>query len=288
MPRLARLKSQTGIYHCIIRGIDKQDIFLEDPDRKKFIKELVQTKEKYEYQLYAYCLMDNHVHLMIKETKESINKIMQSLMVRYSAYFNKKYERVGHLFQNRYLSKPVENEKYALTLQRYIHQNPPNMKHFKWSSYNEYVYGEKIIDSNYILNMFSKDKKEAVIEFINFNNEINKKIEIELYTELEITNRISDSNAIEIIKNLFEIDNILIINKYNSKIRKKYIQNILKVKGITVGQIARILQLDKSIVKRIHKEMCVPKGGNCPQTEPSQKNKKEVQNGQSDNSFCMQ
>ena len=223
--------------------------------------------------------------MMIKDNTNEISKIMQSLIVSYSEYFNKKYERTGHLFQNRYLSKPVESERYALVLQRYIHQNPPNMKYYKWSSYKEYSHKSKITDTEFVLELFSKDKKEAIKEFVKFNETIDKKMETKLYTELEITNSISDGKAIEIIKEFMNIDNVLEINKYNTEIRRKYIKDILEIKGITERQIARILQIDKSIVKRISREGCVPNGGNCPQKETSPK---EVQNGEGNDSVCLQ
>ena len=104
MPRVARGKSCTKVYHIILRGNDKQDIFFDNQDYIKFIKEIVNTKEKYNYDLYAYCLMTNHVHMVIYDKESVLSKIMQSLEVAYSSYFSKKYEKVGHLFQNRFLS----------------------------------------------------------------------------------------------------------------------------------------------------------------------------------------
>ena len=279
MPRTSRVLSSTGIYHCILRGIDKQDIFLEDMDRYKFINEIIKTKEKYKYELYAYCLMDNHVHLMIKDTNNSIHKIMQSLTISYSEYFNKKYDRTGHLFQNRFLSKPVENERYALTLQRYIHQNPPNMWYYKWSSYNEYIRTSKITDVDYILNMLSNNNQDAIKEFIKFNNIKDKKIEAKQYIDYEICDSISDSEAIELIKNVLSIDNVLEIKKYNTKIRNYYINQILDIKGIKGRQVARILQFNKNIIRRIEMERCVPNGHKCAQTETSPMGTKEVQDG---------
>ena len=108
MPRIARVKSQSKIYHIMIRGINKQDIFYDKHDYLKFLKELKNTKEKYGYEIYAYCLMPNHVHLEIRDIKDCLENIMRSLEISYSSYFNKRYERVGHVFQDRYLSKNVE------------------------------------------------------------------------------------------------------------------------------------------------------------------------------------
>lgn len=91
MPRNSReYNSTTKLYHVIIKGIDGQDIFWEDKDKNKFLKELVSAKEKYRYDLCAYCLMDNHVHLVIYDKEEQLSKIMQSIEISYSSYFNKK------------------------------------------------------------------------------------------------------------------------------------------------------------------------------------------------------
>lgn len=118
MPRCSRknAKSFYGVYHIILRGINNQDIFFDDMDRKNFIKRIISTKQKYNYELYAYVLMSNHVHLLIKDKNDSISKIMQSLATSYAIYFNKKYDRIGHLFYNRFHSKCVEDLAYLLNL----------------------------------------------------------------------------------------------------------------------------------------------------------------------------
>ncbi len=93
MPRIYRKLGFTKVYHIIIRGIDKNDIFYESKDYEQFLKILKETKEKYQYDVYAYCLMNNHVHLVIFDKEDEISKIMQIIEIRYSSYFNKKYER---------------------------------------------------------------------------------------------------------------------------------------------------------------------------------------------------
>ena len=128
----------------MLRGINKQEIFFDSQDYLKFKKELNETKEFFSYKLYSYVLMPNHIHLEIKDENDKLAKIMQSLQLRYSSYFNKKYERTGHLFENRFKSKTVEGEIYKLNLVRYIHQNPvkagiSNIDKYNWSSYNEYL-----------------------------------------------------------------------------------------------------------------------------------------------------
>ena len=124
MPRQAREKSSSGIYHVMLRGINRQNIFEDDRDRQRFIETILYYKTISNYELYGYCLMDNHIHLLIKEKDESISKAIKRICSSYVYWYNQKYERCGHLFQERYKSEVVETEGYFLTVIRYIHQNP--------------------------------------------------------------------------------------------------------------------------------------------------------------------
>ena len=124
MPRQARRKSESGIYHILLRGINRQQIFEDIEDFEKFLEVLKDCKAISDYKLFAYCLMSNHVHLLIKEEKEPIEQIMKRIATRFVYWYNIKYQRVGHLFQDRFKSEPVENDAYFMTVIRYIHQNP--------------------------------------------------------------------------------------------------------------------------------------------------------------------
>ena len=99
MPRVARIKSETGVYHAMARGINRQDIFQDSKDRILFLEKLEAVKKRSGCLIYAYCLMRNHVHLLIVEKLESIGQIMRRLGSAYAYWYNKKYGRVGHLFQ---------------------------------------------------------------------------------------------------------------------------------------------------------------------------------------------
>jgi putative transposase len=118
MPRNARKKSESAIYHIMLRGINKQTIFEDDEDKEKFIQ------TSCGYNLYVYCLMSNHVHFLLKTNKEPLEKIMKRIGASYVYWYNWKYERIGHLFKDRFRSEPVEDDAYFLTVLRYIHQNP--------------------------------------------------------------------------------------------------------------------------------------------------------------------
>ena len=154
MPRTARKTATSGIYHIMLRGINRQDIFTDDTDRQRFLQLLDDLQHDYDEKgneiarpciLYAYCLMSNHVHLLYRQGTEEIDQSMKRLEVSYAQYFNKKYGRTGHFFQDRFKSEPCEDFEYFITLLRYIHQNPikagitKNAEDYQWSSWREYI-----------------------------------------------------------------------------------------------------------------------------------------------------
>ena len=133
MPRIGREQSGTGIYHVMLRGINRQDIFEEPEDYWTFIKILSAVQDRLADDLvtrvitchiYAYCLMPNHIHVLLCEKSWHLGEVVKSIAASYAFYFNKKYGRIGHLFQDRFKSEPCNDSNYYLTLFRYIHQNP--------------------------------------------------------------------------------------------------------------------------------------------------------------------
>ena len=163
MSRQERIKHAYATYHIIQRGNERRDIFMSDSDRHLYLDLLRRTKQKYQFLLYAYCLMSNHVHLIINDNGHDISLIMKSLSTSYAVIFNYRHQRVGHLFQGRFGSEQVTDDTYLLELSRYIHNNPvkANMvaapTHYRWSSYNHYIgrtYNE-LVDEDLILAQFS-------------------------------------------------------------------------------------------------------------------------------------
>ena len=124
MPRQARKKSESRIYHVMLRGINQQQIFEEAEDCDKFLDVMRDCKEICQYDVYAYCIMGNHIHLLIKEGTETLEQVFKRICGRFVYWYNIKYRRVGHLFQDRFKSEPVDSNEYLLTVVRYIHQNP--------------------------------------------------------------------------------------------------------------------------------------------------------------------
>ena len=124
MPRGPRFAFQNAFYHVFNRGINKQAIFLNTEDYEFFLSKLYALRQKYDYSIYAICLMPNHFHISLHTRKIPISKIMSSLTTSYSMYFNRKYQHFGPVFQNRFKSILIENDSYFLELSRYIYLNP--------------------------------------------------------------------------------------------------------------------------------------------------------------------
>ena len=148
MPRKPRILSSTGIYHIILRSVNQHIIFEEDSDYQKFLFVLSDCVKKYDVQIYAYCLMDNHIHLLIYSAPDDLSSFFQSLGTRFVRWYNSKYSRSGHLFQERFYSVAVENNNSFLSALVYIHNNPVKANiirypsEYCWSSFNAY-YGAK-------------------------------------------------------------------------------------------------------------------------------------------------
>lgn len=163
MPRQARQRSNTDIYHVILRGIDRMAIFYTDDDRQMFLNFLKMQISDH-FKIYCYCLMDNHVHLLLKS--ESLSSEMHHLASLYAMRFNRKYERCGYLFQNRFQSENVENESYLLNCFRYILRNPvkagmcPKPSAYRWSSYQAYFTHKDLGVDTGFLDLFFQSKED--------------------------------------------------------------------------------------------------------------------------------
>jgi len=184
MARPWRIEYVGALYHIFSRGNQRQDIFLHDADRRSFLKAIGQMSERYDVDIFAYMLMDNHYHLLIRTNSANLSKSMQWLGTTYSTRFNLRHERNGHLFQGRYKSIIVENDSYLLRLSYYIHRNPlragcvKRLIDYRWSSYPAYAYQRRYpewLNTNLILSQFKAvDKNRAYREKVQRYSEENK------------------------------------------------------------------------------------------------------------------
>jgi len=257
MPREARKKSQTSIYHIIWRGANRQEIFHEDTDWIQFLHILKRYKVKYELSIYAWCLMGNHVHLILKEGNENLSITMKRIGVSYATYYNWKYNTTGHLFQDRFKSENVETSRYFLTVVRYIHQNPVKAglvnqtEEWKWSScrgyYGKPLYPENLLDCQPVLEKFSSDIFIARESFKDFNERKNND---QCWAEPEKKTRISDEQArLEIRKHLGAVE-IAQVKSLPRLERDEILKKVKKIDGLSLRQAARILGVSLSLVFR--------------------------------------
>ncbi|MGA2463630.1 MAG: transposase [Thermodesulfobacteriota bacterium] len=124
MPRLARLDAPGVLQHVIARGIERREIFADDKDRQSFLDRLGDILTETKTQCFAWVLIPNHIHLLLRTGSTPLSRAMKRLLTGHAVYFNKRHQRSGHLFQNRYTSFVCEEDPYLLELVRYIHLNP--------------------------------------------------------------------------------------------------------------------------------------------------------------------
>jgi len=248
--RKPRVKSSSGIYHIILRAINRQSIFEDDEDRLKLIEVFAKCKEVSRCRFFAYCLMDNHVHILIQEIQEPISMMIQRVSSSYVIWYNSKHDRCGHLFQERFKSEAVETDNYFVTVLRYIHQNPIKAKiakdvaDYKWSSYSEYMERGLIIDKEYALNMFLDKPDAAVGGFVQFSREPNGDACLEIP---EIKVNVSDDDLRQMVRQQFGINTIKICNEMREK-QDDILRVMKEVEGATIRQIARITGLSSTRV----------------------------------------
>jgi REP element-mobilizing transposase RayT len=242
MPRAARKKSSTGIYHVMLRGINRQLIFADEEDYGKYMQTLADVKVNSGYSLYSYCLMGNHIHLLIEEGKEKLEQIFKRIGSRYVYWYNWKYNRSGHLFQDRYKSEPVENDAYLLSVLRYIHQNPKkagicsSIETYKWSSHKEYINKTGIVDYGYVLSIIGEE---------NYTSLMNEESD-ENYLE-ERSKRLRDEELIREIEKKFGIKAMFIQNEPRAEM-ERILRAILKIDGVSTRQLSRVTQVSVNII----------------------------------------
>ncbi len=169
MARAARKLSESGIYHIIFRGVNHQNIFEDTADYRLMTTILTDLQAELSFVVYSYCLMPNHVHIVLKENEMGdISLIMKRLLTKYVRRYNQKYQRSGALIANRYKSEAVEVDSYFLNLIRYVHQNPikagltQNLAQYPYSSYRAYL-GQQdgLTQTSFLFEMMDEGAFEA-------------------------------------------------------------------------------------------------------------------------------
>ena len=190
MARHARQQSSTGYYHVMLRGINKKDIFVNDTDKEKFLQLLKKQQDDCKIKITAWCIMSNHVHLILHAHVEDMSYAIKVVSGMYATYYNNKYDRIGSLFNNRFKSKAIESDEYLKCNVRYIHNNPVKAnivnqaQDYIWSSYIEYLHKKNFIyneEKKFILKCFSNNLKS----FADFHKQDDNEIYLEIKEDTE-------------------------------------------------------------------------------------------------------
>ena len=244
MTRSARRMSESGYFHVIIRGNAKQIIFEESDDYRFFLNRLEKFSGELGIGVCAYCLMENHVHLLLHDSPGMLPEFMKKLNVSYARFFNWKYERSGHLFQDRYKSQPIEDDSYFLSVLCYILNNPNKAglsgpAEYLWSSYNAYD-GNSFIETKLIRGLLPT--WEAYEELITLGGKAEN-------SELENPKK-DDKWAKDIICKEFDVESSTVIQGFERKKRDEAVKLLLQ-KGLSERQIERLTGISRYIIRRI-------------------------------------
>ncbi|MDL4841744.1 transposase [Aquibacillus rhizosphaerae] len=256
MPRKARIRSASGIYHIMWRGANRQEIFHDEEDCRYFLHTINKYKVKSGIHVLGWCLMNNHVHLLIREGQEEISTTMKRIGVTFVWYYNLKYTTTGHLFQDRYKSESVETIRYLLTVIRYIHQNPmkagivSKIDEWRWSSLLGYldktVFPSDLLDCDYILKMFSENRDTAQERFKEFHKRTNK--DECLDEQVIVRKRFTDVEARKEIKHVLGSIEIAQVKSLPKLDRDVILQKVKEIDGISQRQAARILGVSSNLI----------------------------------------
>ena len=245
MPRRLRALSEKGHYHVIIRGSGKQLLFEDDDDYKRFLSYLDDMLARHDIKLLAWCLMSNHVHLLIDDADNNLSAFIHDLSTAYAVYFNTKYGRTGPVFEGRFRSVPIESDRQLLSAVLYIHANPvkagiATMDSYRWSSYSEYASGHQI-----------RTHIELVLDLLNDIDgfmELSNEPAYQLYGFRD-GKRLDDAEALAIARESLDGKDPGAVRSLD-KAQRNLALCRLRDAGLTVKQISRLTGISSSTVTR--------------------------------------
>ena len=244
MPRAPRWQSKSGFYHVIFRGNGRQLLFEDDEDRSRFLALLEKKTSEYGVAIIAWCLMSNHVHLLLDDGDAMLSQSMHALATAYARYFNGKSGHVGAVFQDRFTSVAISDDGQLLQTVRYIHENPEKAgiaraSEYRWSSYGEYRWGARIIKDALVLEMIGG--REGFEQFCTDDRFASG--------YLRTTKRVPDDAAAEVARSVLgDVEPAQL--KALPRERRDAGLRELRGAGITIKQIERLTGIGRSTISR--------------------------------------
>lgn len=239
----------------MVRGNARENVFIDNQDKGKLLKIIFEKKKDELFLLYAYCIINNHAHFVLKEMKESISNSMKKITTSYAIYFNKKYNRVGHVFQDRFRSEVIKNDSYLLSAIRYVHNNPEkagiaNKEEYPWSSYQFYnSHDSKLSEIIDILKYFSPEPEEAITLFKNFSNQFEKR----KFLDIKERKAVNQNNIILFIEEFLKNNNMEKADLYNKAYYKQIVGLVVELStrfDMSARKIAEITNLNREKVRK--------------------------------------
>ncbi|MDY0234978.1 MAG: transposase [Gudongella sp.] len=256
MPRKAREQSPTDFYHIMIRGINKEKIF-EKKQHKEFLLEILkQSKENLDVEIGAYCIMNNHFHLIAKGDLSEVSQLLKKINIRFAMLYNKNLERVGHVFQDRFRSESIYNDNHLIQAISYIHNNPvkagltTKITDYKWSSYSEYfTKADSIISTDLKLLILDIVGGQKALEKFHANNQAVLFIDTE-----EDVEKLKQDIFDRVIKDYCEENGIIDASKIknDSERMEDLVIKLLEQEVFPHREIARLLEINRNLVHSIN------------------------------------
>lgn len=238
----------SNFYHVLTRGIAKQIIFEDAKDSKYFLKLLEKYSEKYEISIICYCLMINHVHIICQDSNKKVASMMADICSTYAKYFNRKYERIGSLFQRPYKKKLITTDSYLLTAFRYVIKNPEKdmickYQKYEWSSY-KFIFDEAhFTDATLIVDMIGEQQLENFLSQNEYSDNMLYDLELE-------PDKKSSVLVLEKFKNKYHIRSATSIRSFAKEKRNEAIL-YLHDSGLSIRQIERFTGISRGITQRV-------------------------------------
>ncbi|MGL4731921.1 MAG: transposase [Clostridium sp.] len=270
MARKSRVKIDNGIYHIIVKSVKDRLMFKSDADKAMFMEKLKQSKTKYPFKLYAYCLMDNHAHLLIDSQNQDISTIMKSLNLRYVKFYNFKYDLDSRLFKERFRSEIIDSDEYLTTVSLYIHRNAKDLPGYRECP-NEYLFsslrvyfGEKdpfdVVEVDRILSLMSKNKRKARKEYKTLF-ETNMRLHVESYKDIKLNIELEEetfTNEKGILKQDYTVDDVIEYVCENEKIQP--IELVIKNRSKNKNARAMVVLLATAVCGEKCKDIAIKLG----------------------------
>lgn len=259
MPRGPRELSASGTYHIMVRGVNREHFLANTEDKLRYLNALTRFNKGSACTIYAYCLMSNHVHLLLREENDCCRSFMHRVGVSFVQHHNRRYGRVGHLFQDRFRSETIESEGSLLTCARYIHNNPVNAdlvrepSAYRWSSYRIYLGKEesRLVQRENLLSLFGNSDTDAIQQLVNFTARENEDEYLDIGpAEKQAAACMSLEQAAATVLKQYRLTRDGLKQLPNTSIRNRILREIKNKSNASVRALAKELSLSKDIIYR--------------------------------------